>query len=146
MQSINHPRVLYAEDNEDACLMISTLLAFSNIETTSAHTINEALQLARAELFDLYLLDTRFPEGSGLELCRQLRQLNAQIPVVFYSGNAYEADKAKGFAAGADAYLVKPNSEGIAPAIFQLVKSRSAINSTITEFAARLLQKAEGTM
>jgi CheY-like chemotaxis protein len=128
MQSINRPRVLYADDNEDACLMISTLLAFSNIETTSAHTIDEALRLARAELFDLYLLDTQFPEGSGLELCRQLRQSNPSIPIIFYSGNAYEADKAKGFAAGAAAYLVKPNSEGIAPAIFQLAKSRTAIS------------------
>ncbi len=88
----------------------------------------------------MYLLDSRFPEGSGLDLCRQLHEFNPQIPIVFYSGNAYEADKAKGFAAGADAYLVKPDSEGIAPAIFQLVKSRSAISSTITESATQLLK------
>ncbi len=122
MQSLTHPRVLYADDNEDACLMLSTLLGLSNIETKSANTIDEALKLAQAEQFDLYLLDTRFPEGSGLELCRQLRKFNSRTPIVFYSGDAYEADKAKGLAAGADAYLVKPNTDTVTPTIFQLLK------------------------
>ncbi len=121
MQSTIHPRVLYADDNEDSCFMLSTMLAFSNIETTPVNSIVEALRLAQTEKFDLYLLDTRFPEGSGLELCRQLRGFNPQTPIVFYSGDAREADKAKGLAAGADAYLVKPDSDGIAPAVFQLV-------------------------
>lgn len=122
MQSLIRPRVLYADDNEDDCLMLSAILGFSNIEIKSANTIAGAFKLAQAERFDLYLLDTRFPEGSGLELCRQLREFNPQAPIVFYSGDAYETDKAKGFAAGANAYLVKPHSDGIAPAIFQLVK------------------------
>ncbi len=122
MQSPNRPRVLYADDNEDACLMLSTMLGFSSIETTSAKTIDEALRLAQAEQFDLYLLDTRFPEGSGLDLCKQLREFNPQTPIVFYSGNAYEHDKAKGLAAGADAYLVKPDSDTVAATIFRLLK------------------------
>lgn len=122
MQSPIRPRVLYADDNEDSCLMLSTMLGFSSIETTSANTIDEALRLAQAERFDLYLLDSRFPEGSGLELCRKLREYNSSIPIVFYSGEAYEADKAKGFTAGADAYLVKPDSDTVMPTIFRLLK------------------------
>jgi len=121
MQSPTRPRVLYADDNEDSCLMLSTMLGFSSIETTSANTIDEALRLAQAEQFDLYLLDTRFPEGSGLELCRKLRAFNSSIPIVFYSGDAGEADKAKGFTAGADAYLVKPDSDTVMPTIFRLL-------------------------
>ncbi len=121
MQSPTRPRVLYADDNEDSCLMLSTMLGFSSIETTSANTIDEALRLAQAEQFDLYLLDTRFPEGSGLELCRKLRAFNSSIPIVFYSGDAGETDKAKGFTAGADAYLVKPDSDTVMPTIFRLL-------------------------
>jgi len=121
MQSLTRPRVLYADDNEDSCLMLSTMLGFSSIETTSANTIDEALRLAQAEQFDLYLLDTRFPEGSGLELCRKLRAFNSSIPIVFYSGDAGETDKAKGFTAGADAYLVKPDSDTVMPTIFRLL-------------------------
>ncbi len=70
MQSLTRPRVLYADDNEDSCLMLSTMLGFSSIETTSATTIDEALRLAQAEQFDLYLLDSRFPEISCLQLSR----------------------------------------------------------------------------
>jgi len=121
MQSPTRPRVLYADDNEDSWLMLSTMLGFSSIETTSANTIDEALRLAQAEQFDLYLLDTRFPEGSGLELCRKLCAFNSSIPIVFYSGDAGETDKAKGFTAGADAYLVKPDSDTVMPTIFRLL-------------------------
>ena len=121
MQSLTRPRVLYADDNEDSCLMLSTMLGLSSIETTSANTIDEALRLAQAEQFDLYLLDSRFPEGSGLELCRKLREYNSSIPIVFYSGDAGETDKAKGFTAGADAYLVKPDSDTVMPTIFRLL-------------------------
>ncbi len=125
MQSLTRQRVLYADDNEDACFMLITLLGFSNIEVTPARTINEALQLAEAELFDLYLLDTQFPEGSGLELCCKLRENNRQTPIVFYSGDAREKDKANGLAAGADAYLVKPNSDTVTATIIRLLKHTS---------------------
>ncbi len=121
MKSLTRPRVLYTDDNEDSCLMLSTMLGFSSIETTSANTIDEALRLAHAEQFDLYLLDSRFPEGSGLELCRKLREFNSSIPIVFYSGDAGETDKEKGFTAGADAYLVKPDSDTVTPTIFRLL-------------------------
>ncbi len=122
MQSLTRPRILYADDNEDSCLMLSTMLGFSSIETTSANTIDEALRVAQAEQFDLYLLDTRFPKGSGLDLCKQLRGSNPQTPIVFYSGDAGETEKAKGLAAGADAYLVKPDSDTVAATIFRLLK------------------------
>lgn len=121
MNSSNRYHILYAEDNEDACFMLGTLLGFSDIETTSANTIDQAWQLAQAEQFNMYLLDTRFPEGSGLDLCRKLREYNNQIPIVFYSGDAREIDKANGLAAGADAYLVKPNIDTITTTILQLL-------------------------
>ncbi len=122
MQSPTRSRVLYVDDNADSCLMLSTMLGFSSIETTSANTIDEALRLAQAEQFDLYLLDTRFPEGSGLDLCKQLRDSNPQTPIVFYSGDARETEKAKGLAAGADAYLVKTNTDTVTATIFRLLK------------------------
>ena len=116
------PRVLYADDNEDSCLMLSTLLGFSNIEVSLAHTAQEAFQLAQSKNFDAYLLESRLPDGDGFELCRKLRSIAPQKPIVFYSGNAFESDKQKGLAAGANEYLVKPESETIAPTIFQLIK------------------------
>jgi DNA-binding response OmpR family regulator len=122
MKNRIYPRVLYAEGDKDGCLMISTMLGFSGIEVQAVNTAAEAIRLARTEHFDLYLLDTRFPEGSGFELCRKLRETVLQTPIIFYSGEAYTADKARGIFAGADAYLVKPDSDTIAATIFRLLK------------------------
>jgi DNA-binding response OmpR family regulator len=121
MQVPKRFRILYAEDNEDACLMLSILLGYSGIDVSPAGTIEEAVREAQTNKFDAYLLDSRFPDGSGEELCRQLLEMNPHVPVVFYSGDGGSVDKKKGLAAGAGAYLVKPNLDKIAPTLLQLV-------------------------
>ncbi|CAN5272587.1 hypothetical protein BH10ACI1_BH10ACI1_23490 [soil metagenome] len=122
MKRHDHLRVLYAEDNEDASEMMSVLLGFSEIKITIAKTITEAWRLAKAERFDLFLLDSDFPDGDGLELCRRLRRYASRTPIFFYSGRAYEADKKNGLAAGADEYLTKPNFANLAEKILRAVE------------------------
>lgn len=120
MKSPNRLRVLYAEDNEDACFMLSILLEFSNVDVLCAHTIEQAFEAARNKSFDVYLLGSKFPDGSNLELCRQLRQFNPQTPVVFYSNDAQKTDRQEGLAAGAQAYLIKPEIDTVLPTILRL--------------------------
>lgn len=122
MKNPEHFCVLYAEDNEDACLMIKITLEFANIKVTAAKTVAEAWRLAQSEYFDLYLLDSRFPDGDGLDLCRSLREYAPHTPILIYSGNAYEADKQKGLAAGANDYLTKPYMADIAVTIRQNIE------------------------
>ncbi|CAN5859708.1 hypothetical protein BH20ACI4_BH20ACI4_29850 [soil metagenome] len=122
MKTQDHLRVLYAEDNEDASEMMTFLLGLSEIDIINAKSVAEAWQLTQAEYFDLYLLDSRFPDGNGLELCRRLRDQFPQTPIIFYSGEARESDRQKGLSAGADAYLVKPNSDNVASVIRQLTE------------------------
>ncbi len=114
-------KVLYAEDNEDACFMLETLFGFSDIEVKSAYTVAEAWQLAHTEDFDLYVLDTQFSVESGLKLCRQLREFAPNMPIFFYSGNAREIDKAEGLAAGGDLFITKPHSDVLLSAVQQLI-------------------------
>lgn len=125
MKFPNRISVLYAEDNEDACFMLSILLEFSGIEVLCAHTVKQAFEAARNKSFDMYLLGSRFPDGSNLELCRQLREFNPQTPVVFYSNDAHETDRQKGLAAGAEAYLIKPEIDTVLPTILRLVSQVS---------------------
>ncbi len=115
-------RVLYAENDDDELFMIRTLFEFSNIEVLPAKTVADTLNLANSEHFDLYLLDTRFPDGHGLELCRQLRERSPQTPIVFYSGDAFKTDKQKGMEAGASAYLTKPSIDDLTVTINYLIK------------------------
>jgi DNA-binding response OmpR family regulator len=104
-----HPkRVLCVEDEEDTCLMISALLGLINCEAVSAQTIDAARQQIRKEQFDLYLLDNWLPGGTGIELCREIREQDTTTPVIFYSGAAYDSDRQEAMEAGAQAYLIKP--------------------------------------
>jgi DNA-binding response OmpR family regulator len=122
MNFFNRHRVLYAEDNEDSCLMVRIMCELSGLDVVIAKTVAEALRLALSEHFDLYLLDSHFPEGDGLELCRRLRSLFAHTPILIYSGRAFETDKKNGLAAGADDYLTKPYLGDIALTIRQNIE------------------------
>ena len=97
------PRILCVEDHDDTCLLLSALLGGSGYEVKHAGSVGEALGVARAEHFDLFVLDSRYPDGSGDELCRQLRQVRPRTPVIFYSGAAPAEDRARALGAGASA-------------------------------------------
>jgi len=119
-------RVLCVDDDLEACEMLSELLKSHQIEVTCAQTAAEAWPLLRAECFDLYLLDAWLPVLDGFEFCRQVRALDSTRPIVFYSGAAYDVDKLRGFAAGATAYVAKPDVELLIETISTLIaKSRA---------------------
>jgi len=103
---LERKRILCVEDDVDSCDMLRVLL--HEYEVVAANTVAEGLKMARAEHFDLYLLDSRYPDGSGVDLCRQLRLFDSQTPIVFHSGLEGESDIRDALSAGAQAYLVKP--------------------------------------
>lgn len=61
---------------------------------------------------DLMLLDVMMPKISGIEMCRRIREheATAHIPIILITAKAQEADVERGFAAGANDYIVKPFS------------------------------------
>jgi DNA-binding response OmpR family regulator len=75
----------------------------------SASTATEALALSRTHSFDLYILDYRMPDMSGIELCSVIRQTDKQTPIMFFSAMARDIDRKAAIVAGASDYLVKPN-------------------------------------
>ena len=100
--------ILHVEDDQDTRELVALMLARSNYKVVPAETHDEALLLARANQFDLYLIDNWLPGGSGIDLCKKLREFNSWTPILFYSGAAYECDKQQALDAGAQGYLVKP--------------------------------------
>jgi len=121
--SVGH--ILYIEDDQDTRELVTYVLAVSNYEVVAAANYEDALLLARTEHFDLYLIDNWMSGGSGIDLCKKLREFDTSTPILFYSGAAYENDKQQAFAAGAQAYLVKPaeNDELIAE-VFRIISAR----------------------
>jgi DNA-binding response OmpR family regulator len=109
MRSPNTPRVLYIEDHEDTRELVTLVLEQRSYEVVTGATIESGLALAGSQQFDLYLLDSWLPDGSGLDLCRQIREFDKVTPIVFYSAAAYEIDKDQAINSGAQAYLIKPS-------------------------------------
>lgn len=102
-------RILYIEDHADTRELVTLLLAQKSYEVITGSTIESGVALAGAGEFDLYLLDSWLPDGSGLELCRQIRQFDKTTPILFYSAAAYATDSEMALRSGAQAYLVKPS-------------------------------------
>lgn len=93
--------------------MLTVLLGLSSYEAVAAGSVKEALRLAQSEQFDLYILDNRFPDGTGLALCQEIRLLHPDTPVIFYSGDAYGSDRSQGLGAGAQDYVIKPDIDAL---------------------------------
>jgi OmpR-family two-component system manganese-sensing response regulator len=101
-------RILHVEDHQDTRLMMAALLADAGYGVMTAGTVIEGLQLAKDVAFDLYLLDMRLPDGTGIELCQKLRALTPDVPVLYYSAYGSEAEHREAVATCGDAYLRKP--------------------------------------
>lgn len=101
--------------------MLTTLLGIMLIEAKAVGTAAQALSSIRAEHFDLYLLDSNLSDGDGFELCRQIRDYDPQAPILFFSGEGFDADKKKGIEAGANDYVIKPDLETLLGSIKQFV-------------------------
>src|SRR5215217_1041285 len=109
MRDRKTPRVLYIEDHEDTRELVTLVLEQRSYEVVTGSTIQTGVELAGSQQFDLYLLDSWLPDGSGLDLCKQIREFDKATPILFYSAAAYEIDKDLAIKSGAQAYLIKPS-------------------------------------
>jgi len=113
--------ILCVEDDQDTCELLSLTLRANKVKLT--HTLTQGLELARREAFDLYILDNWLPDGTGVELCREIRRFDRTTPVLFLSAAAYESDHEQAFAAGASGYIDKPDGlYGIEAAVASLIR------------------------
>ena len=117
-------RILCVDDHEDTSEMLKLLLAQEDYEVVTAVTIEDALRLANSRDFDLYVLDKRLPDGSGIELCEKLGAATPDIPCMFYTGDAYEMHRREAIAAGADCYVTKPDIDGLIEGVRKLLAQR----------------------
>jgi two-component system, OmpR family, response regulator len=138
MLAISRPRVLCVDDDEDSRVMLTTLLNLALIEAKAVGTAAQALSSIQTERFDLYLLDARLPDLDGFELCRRMRAFDPHTPILFFSGAAYADDKKRGIEAGADAYVIKPDLDGLLGSIMQFVSPGENATATTIPFVRKM--------
>jgi DNA-binding response OmpR family regulator len=138
MLAISRPRVLCVDDDEDSRVMLTTLLDLALIEAKAVGTAAQALSSIQTERFDLYLLDASLPDLDGFELCRRMRAFDPHTPILFFSGAAYADDMKRGIEAGADAYVIKPDLNGLLGSIKQFVSSGENATAITIPFGRKM--------
>jgi len=104
--------VLLVEDEPDLVRLMEFNLQQAGFETRAVGRASDALRVAQADPPDVILLDLMLPDGSGTEVCRQLKASPAtrSVPVIMVTARGEEIDRVVGFELGADDYVVKPFS------------------------------------
>lgn len=83
--SVGQRRILCAESNKDVGELIALMLTRKGYEVETVQTAADCLKLAATDRFDLYILNDTYIDADSLELCRQLRELDAVTPVLLFS-------------------------------------------------------------
>jgi DNA-binding response OmpR family regulator len=103
-------RVLVVEDDAHLRDLVVLHLQLEGLTAVAAGDGAEGLRLAKADPFDLLILDVMLPELDGITVCRAVRResLNGDVPILMLTARREEADKVLGLESGADDYLTKP--------------------------------------
>jgi two-component system response regulator PilR (NtrC family) len=106
----NKGHILHVDDDPDIRLLIAASLQEFGYVVATAGSVAEGLQLARELKFDLCILDVRLPDGSGIQLCRKIRELQPRAAILYYSAYASDEEQKAALSICGDAYLKKPIS------------------------------------
>jgi len=105
---VSGERILVVEDDPSILRGLDLNLGAEGYKVRSARDGEEGLKIARTERPDLLIVDVMMPKLGGLELVRELRREDPDVPILILSAKGQEADKVAGLALGADDYVVKP--------------------------------------
>ncbi|MBI2093127.1 MAG: response regulator [Candidatus Omnitrophica bacterium] len=110
MENAHRKQILIVEDNEPLARSLRTKLESIGYEVYTKTAGKDAVSFAAAHPVELAILDVNLPDISGYEVSRQLRKIYHPwvLPVLMLTVNDKPVDQLRGFAHGADAYIVKP--------------------------------------
>src|SRR5688572_8540769 len=100
--------VMLVEDDEDYAEMVSEVLRRESFDVVSAGTAQAALHFVETRRPDLAVLDVMLINQSGIDVCKHLRGLMPDLPIIFLSSLNRSSDILAGLGAGGDDYITKP--------------------------------------
>lgn len=101
-------KILVVEDNEQTIEILKDILKKQGYIATVARNKVEAISYIENKEFDLILLDVQLPDGTGFEICKNIKQNFWEVPVIFLTGRGEETNVVYGLDIGADDYIIKP--------------------------------------
>ena len=101
--------ILMVEDEPSITAPLTEALEREGFDSAVARTASEGVSLAGDLEPDLVLLDVMLPDGSGYDVCRELRR-SSEVPIIMLTARGEETDRIVGLEVGADDYVLKPFS------------------------------------
>jgi len=105
-------KILLIEDEPDIRKTLEYNIAREGYDVITAPSLSEGRNHLNSSSFSLILLDLMLPDGSGLDLCREIKSDKEKVatPIIILTAKDDEVDKVVGFELGADDYVTKPFS------------------------------------
>lgn len=125
-EGVPNPKVLVIDDEPNIRELVQMALNFHGCAVTTGATGQDALQLADAFDPDLIVLDVLLPDIDGFEVCRRLRSVPNDVPVIFLTARDATSDTVTGLTIGGDDYITKPFSVEALVARVRAVLRRTA--------------------
>jgi DNA-binding response OmpR family regulator len=104
--------ILVIEDEPHIALGLTDALEFEGYSVITTDRGREGTVLARSKRPDAIVLDLMLPDKNGYQVCEEIRRFDGQVPIIMLTARSQEADKIRGFDAGADDYVTKPFGVG----------------------------------
>lgn len=101
-------RILVVEDEARLAAFVRDALRELGANVDIATDGEDALQKTQSTSYDLIILDIMLPRLDGFAVCRELRRLNIDVPILMLSARGVVEDRVRGLDSGADDYLTKP--------------------------------------
>ena len=101
-------KILVVEDDKELNRTVCSFLNHSGYESIGCLNANDAFDALYEHVFDLIVSDIMMPNTDGFEFAREVRDTNADIPILFVTARDDIASKQRGFRIGVDDYMVKP--------------------------------------
>jgi two-component system KDP operon response regulator KdpE len=127
--------ILVIDDEPQIRRVLEHALGDAGTRVLASSTAREGIDAAAAERPDLIVLDLGLPDGSGEEVCRQLRTFT-QAPILVLSARHSDAEKVSLFDAGSDDYVTKP---------FSSAELKARVRALLRRAAVRAANTADGT-
>lgn len=130
-------KILYVEDDLSLIDGLLYTLETSGYSVDNARTVKDALALFRQDTYDLLLLDVTLPDGTGFDICKEVRTTST-VPIIFLTASDQEISVVRGLDMGGDDYITKPFK------LNELLSRIKALLRRSTQFSGAEVLEANG--
>src|SRR5210317_2560408 len=125
----NNKKILVVEDDPNFGSILKEYLIINDYDITLAKNGIEGFEKFKKDDFDLCILDVMMPYKDGFTLAKEIKEKNADVPIIFLTAKAMKEDVLKGYKVGADDYLNKPFDSEVLLMKIKAIIQRKATDS-----------------